>query len=113
MQEGVTRSHKFTESVGNRVMRRLTREQRSPEQMVGKAGKDGMLMVGHERICQFIREDKGKAGTLYKHPGHGLKHRNKICRRIAGKGTQRIYQQIGQTTQSLENSFLIILLMMK
>ena len=35
-------------------------------------------MVSHERIYQFIREDKDKGGTLYKQLRHHLKHRKRI-----------------------------------
>jgi IS30 family transposase len=39
-------------------------------------------MVSHERIYQFIREDKKNGGTLYKHLRHRLKHRK---RPVGGK----------------------------
>jgi IS30 family transposase len=39
-------------------------------------------MVSHERICQFIREDKKKGGALCKHLRHRLKHRK---RPVGGK----------------------------
>ena len=34
-------------------------------------------MVSHERIYQYIREDKQKGGTLYKNCRHRLKHRKR------------------------------------
>jgi IS30 family transposase len=34
-------------------------------------------MVSHERICQYIREDKKKGGALCKHLRHRLKHRKR------------------------------------
>ena len=39
-------------------------------------------MVSHERIYQYIREDKQKGGSLYKHTRHRLKHRK---RPVGGK----------------------------
>jgi hypothetical protein len=39
-------------------------------------------VVSHERICQFIREDKKKGGALCKHIRHRLKHRK---RPVGGK----------------------------
>ena len=39
-------------------------------------------MVSHERIYQYIREDKEKGGTLYKNCRHRLKHRK---RPVGGK----------------------------
>jgi IS30 family transposase len=44
---------RFTESIRRKVVRELTREQWSPEQIVGRARRDGIPMVSHERICQF------------------------------------------------------------
>jgi IS30 family transposase len=39
-------------------------------------------MVSHERIYQFIREDKAAGGTLYKELRYRLKHRK---RPVGGK----------------------------
>ena len=38
-------------------------------------------MVSHERIYQFIREDKAKGGTIYKQLRHRLKHRKRTLAR--------------------------------
>jgi IS30 family transposase len=68
---------RFTESIRRKVVKELTQEQWSPEQIVGKAMRDGLPMVSHERICQFIREDKKKGGAFCKHLRHRLKHRKR------------------------------------
>ncbi|MDR2130680.1 MAG: helix-turn-helix domain-containing protein, partial [Odoribacteraceae bacterium] len=68
---------KFTENIRKKVIKELVEEQWSPEQIVGKARRDGVPMVSQERICQFIREDKKNAGTLYNHLRHRLKHRKR------------------------------------
>jgi IS30 family transposase len=39
-------------------------------------------MVSHERIYEFLREDKAKGGVLYKTLRHRLKHRK---RAVGGK----------------------------
>jgi hypothetical protein len=39
-------------------------------------------MVSHERIYEFIREDKASRGVLYKNLRHRLKHRK---RAVGGK----------------------------
>lgn len=39
----------------------------SPEQIVGRAAIDGVPMVSHERIYQYIWKDKRGGGKLYKH----------------------------------------------
>jgi IS30 family transposase len=43
---------KFTEAVRTKVVRELTQEQWSPEQIVGRARQEGIPMVSHERIYQ-------------------------------------------------------------
>jgi IS30 family transposase len=63
-------------SAGN-VVKELTEEQWSPEQIVGKARREDVPIVSRERIYQFIREDKRNGGTLYKHLRHRLKHRKR------------------------------------
>lgn len=39
----------------------------SPEQIVGRARLEGIEMVSHERIYQYIWEDKKKGGQLFSH----------------------------------------------
>jgi IS30 family transposase len=55
----------------------LTEEQWSPEQIVGRARREGIPMVSHERIYQYIRSGKKQGGMLYKHFRHRLKHRKR------------------------------------
>jgi IS30 family transposase len=57
-RERFRRKRRFTDSIRKKVVKELTEEQWSPEQIVGRARRDGLPMVSHERICQFIREDK-------------------------------------------------------
>jgi IS30 family transposase len=81
-KERFRRKRKFTDSIRQKVIRELTQEQWSPEQIVGRARRDGVPIVSHERIYQFVREDKRNGGTLYRHLRHRLKHRK---RPIGGK----------------------------
>ena len=73
---------RFTEAVKLHVIKYLTEEQWSPEQIVGDAKRRGIQMVSCERIYQFIREDKRNGGSLWKHCRHQLKHRK---RPVGGK----------------------------
>jgi IS30 family transposase len=75
-------NRRFTEAIRNHVVKYLTEEQWSPEQIVGDAKMRGLDMVSCERIYQFIREDKCKGGSLWKHCRHKLKHRK---RPVGGK----------------------------
>ena len=81
-KERFRRKRRFTETVKKHVVKYVTEEQWSPEQIVGDAKRRGIEMVSCERIYQFIREDKRKGGALWKHCRHQLKHRK---RPVGGK----------------------------
>lgn len=81
-KERFKRSRKFTKEVQDRIENYLTKEQWSPEQIIGTAKREGLSMVSHERIYQHLREDKAQGGSLYKHLRHSLKHRK---RPLSGK----------------------------
>jgi IS30 family transposase len=81
-KERFRRKRKFTGEVEERIIHQLTQQQWSPEQIVGRARKEGVAMVSHERIYQFVRADRKEGGTLYKHLRHRLKHRK---RPVSGK----------------------------
>lgn len=49
------------------------KNQWSPDQIVGKAKKEGIEMVSHERIYQFIWQDKANRGELHKDLRTGMK----------------------------------------
>jgi IS30 family transposase len=81
-KERFRKNRKLTEPVRKHIVKYLTEEQWSPEQIVGDAKKRGITMVSCERIYQFIREDKRAGGALWKHCRHNLKHRK---RPVGGK----------------------------
>jgi IS30 family transposase len=81
-KERFRRRRKFTDAVKKHVIKYLTEEQWSPEQIVGDAKRRGIPMVSCERIYQFIREDKEAGGMLFKQCRHRLKHRK---RPVGGK----------------------------
>jgi IS30 family transposase len=56
----------FTDTVKSYVGEKL-QARFSPEQIVGRAALDGLDMVSHERIYQYIWEDKKKGGVLHEH----------------------------------------------
>jgi len=59
----------------------------SPEQISNrlKLKKDGNICISHQRIYQFIGEDKASGGTLYTH----LRQGNKKRRKKYGKSTSK------------------------
>lgn len=81
-KERFCKNRRFTKPVRDFVDDKLTKEQCSPEQIVGYCQKHEIPMVSIERIYQYIREDKKNGGTLYTHLRHQLKHRK---RPVSGK----------------------------
>ncbi|MFY9151993.1 MAG: IS30 family transposase [Prolixibacteraceae bacterium] len=73
---------KFTDQAKKFVVEKLEKEQWSPKQIVGFAEQNNIPMVSHERIYQFIRQDKKEGGLLWTHTRHKLKHRK---RPVTGK----------------------------
>jgi Transposase and inactivated derivatives, IS30 family len=81
-KERFRRHRKFTEEIRAHIVKYLTEEQWSPEQIVGEAKRLGKEIVSPERIYQFIRKDKREGGSLWKECRHQLKHRK---RPVGGK----------------------------
>lgn len=59
------RKIKLTDEVATEIIAKL-KENWSPEQIANRSKKEGVEMVSHERIYQFIKEDKDSGGELYK-----------------------------------------------
>jgi IS30 family transposase len=81
---------KFTKEVEKFVREKMEKHQWSPEQIVGYCKKNSIPIVSVERIYQFIRSDKSKGGSLYKHCRHRLKHR----KRYVGAGVKHIPNRV-------------------
>lgn len=81
-KERLKRKRSFDQTKENLIKDHIEQEQWSPEQIVGYCKKKGIAMVSHERIYQYIRQDKEQGGGLYKHLRHRLKHRK---RPVGGK----------------------------
>ncbi len=75
--------YKFTEEVAEFVRGKLIADW-SPQQISGYAKRWKLFSISHERIYQFILEDKRNGGELYKH----LRHKNIKYRKRFGS-TQR------------------------
>lgn len=71
--------YKFTEEVSEFVKEKLLLDW-SPEQISGYAKRWDLFSISHERIYQFILEDKARGGTLYTH----LRHQHKSYRKRYG-----------------------------
>lgn len=58
--------------------RKLLEEDYSPEQIVGYCRREGIRMCSHERLYQWIWEDKRKGGSLHTHlRTHGRRYRKR------------------------------------
>ncbi len=55
----------------------LRRKQWSPEQISGRFALTGRPRVSHERIYQYVLDDKGRGGDLHKHLRCRKKHRRR------------------------------------
>ena len=68
---------KFTEEIKTTVDKLLANDY-SPEQIAGRCKLEGRSCVSHERIYQYIWEDKMRKGQLYLHlRHHGRKYRKR------------------------------------
>jgi IS30 family transposase len=74
------------------IVEKLSKEQWSPEQIKGYCDANGIEMVSHERIYQFIWEDKKQGGTLYKDLRTGDKKYRK--RYGSGKASRGIVNRV-------------------
>jgi IS30 family transposase len=77
----------FTEGMKHKIEKESSGEEWSPEQIVDRAKSRGIAMVSHERIYQYIRENKAKGDVLYKNLRHRLKHQK---RPVGGKKSKII-----------------------
>jgi len=64
---------KFTQDIQNKVKALLLLDF-SPEQISGRLKKEKDISISHERIYQYLREDRAAGGSLWK----SLRHSNKI-----------------------------------
>jgi IS30 family transposase len=71
--------YKFTKEV-ERFVREKVQDDWSPEQISGYAKRLGLFSISHERIYQYLIQDKYDGGKLYKH----LRHKNKKYRKRYG-----------------------------
>lgn len=57
----------FTKTMESRIIYLLEHKEYSPEQIVGDSQKKGIEMVSHERIYQFIWQNKKQGSFLHSH----------------------------------------------
>lgn len=81
-KERFSKQRKMNLEMEKFIILKLTQEQWSPEQIKGYCAANTIEMVSHERIYQFIWEDKQCGGTLYSH----LRTGNKKYRKRYGSG---------------------------
>jgi len=86
-------NRKFISCMEKFIREKLAQEQWSPEQIKGYCNKNNIPMISHERIYQFIWQDKATGGDLYTN----LRTGHKKCRRRYGRGLA-VFQTIKNRT---------------
>ena len=76
-KERFAKNRKFTPGMERFIREKLQFQQWSPEQIKGYCDKHDIPMVSHQRIYQFIYQDKVNGGELYKNLRTGKKRRRK------------------------------------
>ena len=76
-KERLKRPRKMYPQMEEQIRKAMTENQWLPQQIKGRAAKQGEPMVSPERIYQFIRKDKLDGWALCKHTRHCLKHRKR------------------------------------
>ena len=66
-KERFTGHRTFTTAMKKLIDEKLTQQQWSPEQIVNHCRTQSISMVSHERIYQYVYNDKQNGGSLYKH----------------------------------------------
>jgi len=84
-KERFLHNRKFTPAMEHLIRDKLSNQQWSPEQIAGFCKRKEIAMVSHERIYQFIYQDKAKGGQLYKH----LRVASKKYRKRYGAGKNK------------------------
>ena len=72
-KERFSKNRKFTSQMIIIIKEKLENQQWSPEQINGYCIEKNIPMVSHERIYQYIYQDKENGGNLYKHLRTGQK----------------------------------------
>jgi len=78
-------NRKFTPAMERFIRDKLSKEQWSPEQIAGYCKRNDKPMVSHERIYQYIYQEKAEGGLLYKH----LRVACKMYRKRYGSGKNK------------------------
>lgn len=76
-KERLKRNRKFTEKIELFIKEKIEEKQWSPKQIAGYCKKHLKPMVSHERIYQYVREDKKNGGGLWLNMRHKLKQRKR------------------------------------
>ena len=84
-KERFSHNRKFSPAMERFIRDKLSNEQWSPEQIAGYCKQNDIPMVSHERIYQFIYQDKADGGQLYKH----LRVAYKMYRKRYGSGKNK------------------------
>ena len=85
-QAASSKPYKMTPDLTMLLEQTLSKKQWSPEQFTGYIKVHMNISISHERIYQYIWNDKRTGGTLYKHLRCSGKKYNKRRNKSAGRG---------------------------
>ncbi len=80
-------NRKFSSTMERFIRDKLSDQQWSPEQITGYCKRKDIPMVSHERIYQFIYQEKAEGGQLYKHLRVASKKYRKRYGSVKNKGS--------------------------
>lgn len=81
---------------------RLIRQDMSPEQIVGRAKREGVEIMSHQTIYRWIETDRQNGGSLYLHLRHGSNHCRKRYRGYDSRGRLSGKRMIGERPPVVE-----------
>jgi IS30 family transposase len=81
---------------------RLLRLDMSPEQIVGRAKREGLQIMSHQTIYRWIEADRQRGGSLYLHLRHGSNHCRKRYRGYDSRGRLAGKRMIGERPPIVE-----------
>lgn len=76
-KERFAKNRKFTSQMMGLINQKLENQQWSPEQINGYCIQNNIPMVSHERIYQYVYQDKENGGKLFEHLRTGKKKHKK------------------------------------
>jgi len=96
------RNSQFDRSDWQRI-KRLLKQDWSPEQICGYLKKEHLLLISHETIYRYLRQDRQRGGTLYQYLRFWRKKWRKLYRSVDSRGRLPGKRMIAERPAGAEN----------